>query len=99
LYFRLLPVDAIAHGEDTVDFLRQLRWHIPGAMTIPWDKGNIHDRSKVVRGYLAEHPEVETEKFASHAPQTNPDERVWQHVKYSRLANFAPRARMNSGRR
>jgi transposase len=90
LYFRLLPDDVNAHGEDTVDFLRQLRWHIPGPMTILWDKGNIHDRSKVVRGYLARHPEIETEQFPSYAPETNPDEMVWQHVKYSRLANFAP---------
>jgi transposase len=90
LYFRLLPVDANAHGEDTVDFLRQLRRHIPGPMTILWDKGNIHNRSKVVRAYLAGHPEVVTEEFPSYAPETNPDEMVWQHVKYSRLANFAP---------
>ena len=49
LYFRLLPDDANAHGEDTVAFLRQLRRHIPGPMTILWDRANIHDRSKVVR--------------------------------------------------
>jgi hypothetical protein len=59
-------------------------------MTILWDEGDIHDRSKVVRAYPAEHPEVETERFPSYAPETIPDEMVWQHVKYSRLANFAP---------
>jgi transposase len=90
LYFRLLPDDANAHGEDTVDFLRQLRRHIPGPMTILWDRGNIHDRSKVVRAYLAGHPEVVTEKLPSYAPETNPDEMVWQHTKHGRLANFAP---------
>jgi transposase len=90
LYFRLLPDDANAHGEDTVDFLRQLRRHIPGPMTVLWDRGNIHDRSKVVRAYLAEHPEVVTEKLPGYAPETNPDEMVWQHTKHGRLANFAP---------
>lgn len=30
LYFRLLPDDANAHGEDTVAFLKQLRRHIRG---------------------------------------------------------------------
>jgi transposase len=90
LYFRLLPDDANAHGEDTVDFLRQLRRHIPGPMTILWDRGNIHDRSQVVRAYLAGHPEVVTEKLPSYAPETNPDEMVWQHTKHGRLANFAP---------
>jgi transposase len=90
LYFRLLPDDANAHGEDTVDFLRQLRRHIPGPMTVLWDRGNIHDRSKVVRAYLAGHPEVETEKLPGYAPETNPDEMVWQHTKHGRLANFTP---------
>jgi transposase len=89
LYSRLLPDDANAHGEDTVDFLRQLRRHIPGPMTILWDRGNIHDRSKVVRAYLAGHPEVVTEKLPSYAPETNPDESVWEHTKHGRLSNFA----------
>ena len=90
LYFRLLPDDTNAHGEDTVAFLEQLRWHIRGPMTILWDRGNIHDRSKVVRAYLARHPEIETEKFPGYAPETNPDEMVWQHTKHGRLANFTP---------
>jgi transposase len=90
LEFRLLPDDVNAHGEDTVAFLKQLRRHIPGPMTILWDRGNIHDRSKVVRAYLAVHPEIETEKLPGYAPETNPDEMVWQHTKHGRLANFAP---------
>jgi transposase len=90
LYFRLLPDDANAHGEDTVAFLEQLRRHIRGPMTILWDRGNIHDRSKVVRAYLAKHPEIVTEKFPGYAPETNPDEMVWQHTKHGRLANFTP---------
>jgi transposase len=90
LDFRLLPDDANAHGEDTVDFLRQLKRHIPGPMTILWDRGNIHDRSKVVRAYLAEHPSIETEPFPSYTPEANPDEGVWGHAKHGRLANFAP---------
>jgi len=90
LYFRLLPDDANAHGEDTADFLRQLRRHIPGPMTILWDRGNIHDRSKVVRAYLSVHPEIVTEKLPGYAPEADPDEMVWQHTKHGRLANFAP---------
>jgi transposase len=90
LYFRLLPDDVNVHGEDTVDFLRQLRRHIPGPMMILWDRGNVHDRAKVVRAYLAEHPEVQTERLPAYAPETNPDESVWGHAKCARLANFAP---------
>jgi transposase len=90
LYFHLLPDDENVHGEDTVAFLRQLRRHIPGEMTILWDRGNVHDRSKVVRTYLAKHPGVVTEPLPSYAPETNPDEGVWGHTKYGRLANFTP---------
>ena len=90
LYFRLLPDDANAHGEDTVASLKQLRRHIPGPVTILWDRSNIHDRSKVVRAYLAEHPEIVTEKLPGYAPEADPDESVWEHTKHGRLANFAP---------
>ena len=90
LYFRLLPDDTNAHGEDTVAFLKQLRWHLPGPMTILWDGSNIHGRSKVVRAYLAEHPEIVTEPLPAYAPETNPDEMVWEHTKHGRLANFTP---------
>jgi hypothetical protein len=90
LSFSLLPDDTNAHGEDTVAFLRQLRRHIPGPMTILWDRSNIHDRSKVVRAYLAKHAEVVTEKLPAYAPETNPDEMVWEHTKHGRLANFTP---------
>src|SRR5690242_19199058 len=90
LYFHPLPDDTNAHGEDTVAFLKQLRRHLPGPVTVLWDRGNIHDRSKVVRAYLAGHPEVETEPLPGYAPEANPDESVWQHTKHGRLANFAP---------
>ncbi len=90
LYFRLLPDDRNAHGEDTVAFLKQLKRHLPGPMTVLWDRSNIHDRSKVVRAYLAKHPEIVTEKLPGYAPEINPDEMVWQHTKHGRLANFTP---------
>jgi transposase len=90
LDFRLLPDDTNAHGEDTVAFLRQLRRQVPGPMTVLWDRANIHDRSRAVRAYLAEHPEIVTEPLPGYAPETNPDEMVWQHTKHGRLANFAP---------
>ena len=90
LYFRLLPDDANANGADTVAFLRQLHEHIRGPMTVLWDGSNIHDRAGVVKKYLAAHPEIRTERLPPYAPETNPDENVWQHTKHGRLANFAP---------
>jgi transposase len=90
LYFRLLPDDANAHGEDTAAFLAQLRGEIRGPMTILWDRSKIHKRSSVVKAYLAKHPEIETEDFPGYAPEANPDEGVWGWTKYHRLPNYAP---------
>jgi len=90
LYFTLLPDNENVHGEQVVGFLRQLHRHIPGALEVIWDRGNVHDRSKVVQAYLARHPEIITHKLPPYAPDLNPDEQVWSHTKYARLANYAP---------
>jgi transposase len=90
LYFRLLPDDTNVRAEDVVGFLRELRRQLPMPMTILWDRGNVHDRSKAVRAYLAEHPAIEAVSFPGYAPEANPDEGVWGHTKHGRLANFAP---------
>jgi len=87
---RLLPDDHNAHGEDTVAFLKYLKRRLPGPLTILWDRSQIHDRSKVVRAYLGNHPEIVTERLPGYAPEINPDEMVWEHTKHGRLANFAP---------
>ena len=90
LDFRLLPDDTNAHGEDTVAFLAQLRGRLGGSVTILWDRSRIHQRSGVVKEYLAKHPEIVTEEFPGYAPDANPDEGVWGWAKYHRMPNFAP---------
>jgi transposase len=90
LEYRLLADDANAHGEDTVTFLAQLRGRLKGPMTVLWDQSKIHERSGVVKAYLAKHPEIVTEEFPGYAPEANPDEGVWGWTKYHRLANYAP---------
>jgi hypothetical protein len=72
LYFRLLPDNTNAHGEDTVAFLAQLKGEIRGSLTILWDQSRIHERSGVVKAYLARHPEIVTEDFPGYAPETSP---------------------------
>jgi hypothetical protein len=89
-YFRLLPDDAKAHGEDTAAFRAQLRGQIKGPMTILWDQSQIHNRSSLVKAYLAKHPEIVTEDFPGYAPDANPDAGVWGYTKYHRLPNYAP---------
>lgn len=90
LYFRLLPDDANARGEDSVAFLKGLKAHLGGPMTILWDRSRIHGRSGLVKAYLARHPEIVAEDFPGYAPEANPDEGVWGWTKYHRLPNYAP---------
>jgi transposase len=89
LYFDLLPDNANVRGEDVVDYLRLLRQCLPGPMTIVWDRNQIHSRSKAVRAYLANHPEIRVEDFPGYTPESNPDEAVWGWSKYGRSANLA----------
>ncbi|QDV33727.1 transposase [Tautonia plasticadhaerens] len=90
LVFLLLPDNANAHGRDTTAFLAQLRGRPRGPMTILWDQSKIHERSSVVKAYLARHPGIVTEDFPGYAPEANPDEGVWGWTKYHRLPNYAP---------
>lgn len=54
-----------------------------------WDRNQIHSKAKVVKAWLAEHPDVVVEDFPGYVPDLNPDEGVWGWTKYGRLANLA----------
>src|SRR5215204_5948843 len=90
LHFMLLGDNENFHGEEVVLFLRQLKGEVGGPWTIVWDQNQIHSKSRVVKAWLAKHPEVVVEDFPSHAPDSNPDEEVWSWTKYGRLCNLAP---------
>jgi transposase len=89
LHFDLLPDNANVRAEDVVAYLRRLKAQIGGPLTVLWDGSNIHGRSKVVRAFLAEHPEIQAEPLPAYAPELNPDELVWAWTKYGRLGNLA----------
>ena len=50
---------------------------------------SLHSRSRLVKAYLAKHPDIVAETLPSYAPEANPDEGVWGWTKYGRLANLA----------
>jgi transposase len=88
-YFTLLPDNTNVTAEHIIDFLRDLKTQLGSPFTVIWDGSNIHGRSKLVKAYLAKHPEIVAEKLPSYAPELNPDEGVWGWSKYGRLANLA----------
>lgn len=89
LQFDLLPDNTNVRGEDIVAYLRKLRTELGERLTILWDGSQVHDRSKLVRAFLAEHPEIVTEPLPAYAPELNPEELVWAWTKYGRLGNLA----------
>jgi transposase len=77
-------------ADDVVAFLKRLRRAIPRRWVLIWDRWNVH-RSKVAHQYLERHAhQIQVEWLPAYAPELNPAEQVWNHAKYSDLANFIP---------
>jgi transposase len=89
LYFMLLPDNKNATAQEIVEFLQHLKHQLGGPFTVIWDGLRIHSRAKLVKAYLAKHPEIVAETLPGYAPELNPDEGVWGWTKYGRLANLA----------
>jgi transposase len=89
LYFELLPVNRTVHAEEVVAFLKALRRHLRGPFTVVWDRHVIHSKSRLVKAFLAENPDIVAEDFPGYVPDLNPDEWVWGWTKYGRLSNLA----------
>ncbi len=88
-YFTLLPDNTNVNAEHIVAFLRDLKRQLAGPFTVIWDGSSLHSKSRLVKAYLAKHPEIVAETLPSYAPELNPDEGVWGWSKYGRLANLA----------
>ena len=76
-------------GEDVVRFLRHLLGQIPGKVLVVWDGSPIH-RGQAVKDFLASGAarRVQLEQLPSYAPDLNPDEGIWKHLKYVELKNL-----------
>lgn len=75
-------------GEDVVRFLKHVLREIPGKILIVWDGSPIH-RSKVVKEFLRDGAaeRIRLEQLPGYAPDLNPDEGIWKHLKYVELKN------------
>lgn len=80
-------------GADVIGFLRHLLRKIPGKLLVVWDGSPIH-RSKVVKEFLAEGAgeRLQLERLPGYAPELNPDEGIWKHLKYVELKNVCCRS-------
>ena len=76
-------------GEDAVRFLKHLMRQIPGKLLVVWDGSPIH-RGRAVKEFLASGAasRVQLEQLPGYAPDLNPDEGVWKHLKCVELKNL-----------
>ncbi len=88
LFLALYPKQNI-RGPQVLHFLRHLRRHNRGHLLLLWDRGNPHKHAQV-RDYLDRHRHWQVEWLPPYAPDLNPQEQVWNHLKFGCLANFAP---------
>jgi transposase len=87
LYFSVYPYDIT--GAEVILFLDNLTKRIPRMMLL-WDNASIH-RSTEVKEYLyIVRQRIETRRFPAYAPELNPDEYIFSHIKCKELANFCP---------
>lgn len=71
-----------------VRFLKHLLRKITGKLLIVWDGSPIH-RGKAVKEFLASGAarRLQLERLPGYAPELNPDEGIWKHLKYVQLKN------------
>ena len=76
-------------GEDVVRFLKHLMRQIEGKLLIIWDGSPIH-RGGAVKDFLASGPSrrLKLEQLPCYAPELNPDEGIWKHLKCVELKNL-----------
>jgi transposase len=76
-------------GEDVVRFLKHLMRQIGGKLLVIWDGAPIH-RSQAVKDFLVSGAtrRVRLEQLPGYAPDLNPDEGIWKHLKCVELKNL-----------
>jgi transposase len=74
-----------------IDFLKALLRHLPGPLLILWDGAAIH-RSKAVKEFVATTDgRLELASLPAYAPELNPVEYLWAHLKEHEIGNLMVR--------
>lgn len=89
-YFRLH--EGSIRGPQVASFLRELLRHVPGRLLVIWDGAAIH-RSQPVKEALSDsRGRLWIERLPAYAPELNPVEYIWGHLKQHEIANLVSRA-------
>ncbi|MDH2905131.1 MAG: IS630 family transposase [Methanomassiliicoccales archaeon] len=88
LYFRI-HTDNIT-GTEIMAFLKHLLKEIDGNIVLLWDNGGPHRRVDVKQFLYENRKRLYTKRFPAYAPELNPDEQIWNVLKYQELSNWCP---------
>lgn len=85
--------DRAFKAPDAVRFLKHALRQISGKLLVIWDGSPLH-RSKVVKEFLKSGAasRLQLERLPGYAPELNPDEGIWKHLKYVELKNVCCRS-------
>ncbi len=72
-------------------FLKHLLRHIPGKIILIWDNFKPHKSKDVMKVVEGSKGRIEIEYLPPYAPELNPDEGIWMHLKTNELANYCPK--------
>lgn len=89
-FFRLYPKQNIDAAKCR-EFLRQLAGNVRGPIIVVWDRLNAHRSVKVRKFVENTNGRISLEYFPPYAPELNPIEHAWAHLKGHVLVNRAPK--------
>jgi transposase len=89
----MMQQDRAFKGPDAVRFLEHALRQIPGKLLVIWDGSPIH-RGKAIQEFLeaGAASRLQLELLPGYAPELNPDEGIWKHLKYVELKNVCCRS-------
>jgi len=88
LYWQTYP-RSFVNATRSAEFLRRLLRYLRGPVIVVWDGGPMH-KGQAIRQLLHDYPRLSLQRLPPYAPELNPVEALWNHLKYGKLANFLP---------
>ena len=79
-------------SQEVIRFLEHLLRHIEGKLLIVWEGAMIH-RSKAILQFLSPGAaeRIHLERFPGYAPELDPEEGIWRHLKRVEMRNLCCR--------
>jgi transposase len=95
-YFRLYR--GSIKSRQAVEFLSHLRRQVAGKLLVIWDGLAVHRSRKVCHYVERSHGDLVLARLPAYAPELNPVEYIWGHLKRHALANFCAKDLPHLGR-